>query len=394
MNGMLFLTPVTTSRMGGMEIYNDQLASALGTKLKGNVSLLAVEDPHPIKAQAQAPYRLLSMRRFYRLPSRTLRAHLMYRWASWLAGRSIREHGLDFILCGYAHMLPLAIEISRQHHIPFGVVGHGIELWGPLATHKHQALQQVERAIAVSRFTASKMAEKGISPLRIHVLSPHVDTERYHPDAAAGAALRRQNGWEGKTLLLTIARVSAAERYKGHDAVMQAVRQARLRHPNLLYLISGDGDDLPRLKQLAREWDLESHVQFLGFVPEAQKVALYNACDIFVMASQVQVREQRWTGEGFGIVFIEASACGKAVIGPNVGGAVDAVDHEVTGLRVNPENVQDLTGAILKLAQDPELRERYGAQGRQRAETQWALHKLPNHVEDFLHALSQRPAAV
>jgi len=393
MNRLLFLTSVTFSHMGGMEIYNDQLASALGAQLNGQVYMLPVNDRTPVKTPG-ADYQLLSLGLLHQLPSHTLRDHLLYRGARWLASRAIASHHLDFILCGHVHLLPLAAELSRLHQLPYAIIGHGIEMWSALAPAKVEALRHAEWGIAVSRFTAEKMAEKGLARHKISILPPHVDTHFFVMDKGLGKSLRQKRGWNGKKVLLTVGRLAADERYKGHDTVIQALRLALPAQPDLLYVIAGDGDDRPRLEALTADYGLQDHVQFLGYVPEEDKVALYNACDVFIMVSQANERDNRWVGEGFGIVFLEANACGKAVIGPDVGGALDAIEDGVSGLLVSPDDVSAVSRAILALAGDPVLCRQLGEQGRQRAERRFSLEMLNHQVGELLHELFQRTVAV
>ena len=142
------------------------------------------------------------------------------------------------------------------------------------------------------------------APEKVKVLPNTVD-ERFHPGPKP-AELISHYGLTGKTVLLTVSRLAAAERYKGHDRVIQALARLLPAHPDLVYVIAGDGDDRSHLEALATEAGVRDSVRFVGHVPDEDLPALYRAADVFVMPS---------TGEGFGIVFLQAFASGVPVIG-------------------------------------------------------------------------------
>jgi phosphatidylinositol alpha-1,6-mannosyltransferase len=132
------------------------------------------------------------------------------------------------------------------------------------------------------------------------------------------------------------------------------------------YVVAGAGPEEPRLRDLAREVGCAAHVRFIGSVSGEDLEALYAACDIFVMPSRALA--QRDGVEGFGIVFLEAGACAKPVVGGRSGGISDAVLDGVTGLLVDPTDAAELEAVLIRLLDDPVEARRLGAQGRQRVE--------------------------
>jgi phosphatidylinositol alpha-1,6-mannosyltransferase len=144
----------------------------------------------------------------------------------------------------------------------------------------------------------------------------------------------------GRPRLLTVGRLSASERYKGQDLVIQALPQLLPRFPQLQYLIAGDGDDLPRLRQLAANLGVAAHVSFLGHVAHADLPDLYRLADLYVMPS---------SGEGFGIVYLEAMACGTPALGLAGDGSVDPLaDGELGVVCGAPEQLVETLQKALR----------------------------------------------
>ena len=136
---------------------------------------------------------------------------------------------------------------------------------------------------------------------------------------------------------MTVSRLASSERYKGNDRVIRALPQVLLKHPETIYVIVGDGDDRPRLEALAAEVGVTEKVRFVGQVKPEELPDHFRLADVFVMPS---------TGEGFGIVFLEAMATGIPVIGGNRDGSLDPLADGVLGRAVDPDNGEELTSAI------------------------------------------------
>ena len=216
-------------------------------------------------------------------------------------------------------------------------------------------------ALANSENTAQMLESFGVPRRKITVVYPAVDAARFHPNVNGEAVRRRYAGRRDDVLLLTVGRL---QRRKGHDRVIAAMHMLRDELPTLRYVIAGDGEERQRLENLVRDFELRDRVLFAGVVPDAELPAYYAACDIFVLANRIEARDV----EGFGIAFLEAAAAGKAAIGGNSGGVPEAVEHDVTGLLVDADKVDELAGAIRRLALEPALRVRLGTAGRDRVE--------------------------
>lgn len=239
----------------------------------------------------------------------------------------------DIVFCGHLNLLPLAAFLARMLRSRLVLQLHGIEAWEPPSPSRRRAVESADLILCVSRYTRARLLSWAACPPERAVVIPNTVREAYHPATATSA--RGRFGLDEKKALLTVGRLDAAERYKGHDRIIERLADIRAQAGDVVYLIGGDGDDRPRLAALAVTQGVADHVRFLGQMPEEDLPDLYRAVDLFVLPS---------TGEGFGIVFLEAMACGTPALGLAEKGAVDALADGDLGAAV-PET--DLTGAIV-----------------------------------------------
>lgn len=304
-------------------------------------------------------------------------------------GQAVR-HGAayDLVVCGHVALAPVGHLLLRLHGIPYLVIGHGIEVWEPLGPRRRTALRRARRVVTVSHFTAQVVAEThGVSPARLAVIHPAVDPAllRAAKDAAGPAP-------DTDTVtLLTVARLSAEERYKGCDAVISALPVVRAAAGVARYVIAGDGDDRPRLQALAEERGVGDAVTFAGRVPREGLPALYRGCDMFVMPSIAERRPAGWTGEGFGIVYIEAAAFGRPVVAGNGGGAPEAVRDGVTGAVVDGRDADAVAAVLIRLALDAPLRRRMGEAGRQWVQERFTFERFRRDVAPVVESALSAP---
>lgn len=272
-----------------------------------------------------------------------------------------RGHRYDLAVCSHVALAPLGLMLSRFFRVPYLVLGHGIEVWGDVGVRRRAALARAVRIVAVSHFTARMVSTVQRVPRdRVCVIHPAVDSALLRQAAADSGA---PSGRDGVTLL-TVARLSAQERYKGCDTVISALPAVQRDVGPVRYMIVGDGDDRPRLQALARTQGVETVVTFTSSVERDGLAAWYRGSDIFVMPSVAELRADGWTGEGFGIVYIEAAAFGRPVVAGSGGGAHEAVQDGITGLVVNGRDVNAVAGTLIRLAQDESLRTQMGEAGR------------------------------
>ncbi len=266
----------------------------------------------------------------------------------------------DLIVCGHVITAPAAVLARRLLGIPYLVIAHGYEI---RRQRKRRLITRLLRSaagvVANSQFTQAAVIALGVSPARVWVLHPGVDPEKYAPDpSGAGAGLETVRG--SKTIL-SVSRLN--ELYKGHDIVIRALPLIKAKCPDVRYVIAGDGRLRDYLSQVACSIGVEQDVVFLGEVSEEALRDLYRSCDVVVQLS----RESASGGgaEGFGIVCLEAAACGKPVVAGKSGGLVEAVRDGVTGILVDPLDVGAAAEAIVSVLQDASLARRLGRAGRE-----------------------------
>jgi len=169
---------------------------------------------------------------------------------------------------------------------------------------------------------------------------------------------------------------------KGQDTVIKSLPKILAKVPDVHYVIAGKGEDETRLKELVTELGLTDHVTFTGKFAENEKAAWYNLCDVFAMVSRI---EKSVDIEGFGIVYLEANALSKPVVGANVGGVPDAVANNQTGILVNnPSSTTEVAAAITKLLMNHDLATQLGKHGQDRIKKQFDWDQLVKRLEKHL----------
>lgn len=257
-------------------------------------------------------------------------------WA-WAAVRAAwRGRPFDVVFCGHLFSAPVAALAARIAGAPLWLQIHGIEAWCRPGPWSRAIAERAGLVTAVSRFSRHKLLTWAArAPESVKVLPNTVD-ERFYPGAASPCLLQTY-GLDGKRVLLTVSRLAAAERYKGHDQVLHALAQLRPKWPDLVYVIAGDGNDRARLEQLASHLGVSASSRFVGQVHDSDLPDLYRAADVFVMPS---------TGEGFGIVFLQAQASGNVVIAGDSDGSADPLRDGAGGTLVPATDTDALANAI------------------------------------------------
>lgn len=290
--------------------------------------------------------------------------------------------GADLVILDPA--LPVG-HLGPQLAKPYGVILHGAEITVPgrVPGPRHalaRVLRGAEIVIAAGGYPADEGERAARQGLPVVVVPPGVDTERFVPlGDAERAAVREQFGVAPEsTLVVSVSRLVPR---KGMDVLIRAAARLAPIHPELEVVIGGSGRDRARLERLVAE--LAAPVRLVGRVDDADLPGLYGAADVFAMDCR-----NRWLGleqEGFGIVFLEAAACGVPQIAGESGGAAEAVLDGVTGLVVDdPRSVAQLSDALRTLITDPERRARMGAAGRARAEAEFSYDVLAERLRTAL----------
>lgn len=229
------------------------------------------------------------------------------------------------------------------------------------ARNRARSLRDTDAVVAVSSYTRDQLvALMATDPAKIEVINNGVDLERFRP-VPARADLTARYALAGRRTILTVSRLMEK---KGIDSTLYALAGLVGARSDLLYLIVGDGEFRAPLQSLVRELRLEDHVVFAGPVAATDLADYYALGDFFVMPNR---RMPDGDTEGFGLVFLEANACRKAVIGGRDGGVVDAIVDGETGLLVNGHSIEAIRAALETLLDDTEARDRMADTGYERA---------------------------
>jgi phosphatidylinositol alpha-1,6-mannosyltransferase len=219
------------------------------------------------------------------------------------------------------------------------------------------------------------LAALGVPESRILVVHPAVDADRFHP-GVDGRRVRQRYAGDDDVMLLSVGRL---QRRKGHDVAIRAVASLGAELPNLRYVIAGDGEERARLEQLVIDERVQDRVFFAGTIADDDLPAYYAACDVFLLPNRVDAGDI----EGFGIVFLEAAASGKPVIGGDSGGVPEAVERDVTGLLVDGASVDAVAAAIRHLATSHACRARLGRAGRARVQRAFSWQRAASTIADL-----------
>ena len=261
--------------------------------------------------------------------------------------------------------------------VPYVVYAHGAEFLE--YTHfPHNAIMQMilknaDKIVANSHYTARLVKRLGIPEEKIIKTLLGVDSKKFHP-SPPDVEIRKRYGLKGRIIISTCRLIER----KGVDMVISALPRVLQSAPDVVYVIVGSGEDRERLEIIAREKGVRDKVIFAGNVSDETLLAIYNLSTLYVMPSR-EVLDKAMV-EGFGISYIEASACGKPVIGGRSGGVRDAVVDGVTGILVNPVDVNEITQAIITLLNNNRFAEKLGKQGLERVQKELTWEKIASRL--------------
>lgn len=263
--------------------------------------------------------------------------------------------------------------VARLTFRPVVIYAHGEELttWGRGGKYKAMrfALRHADRVIANSTYTRDTLVAMDVDPHRIRLVHPGVDLARFRPGLDV-TGLREGLGIAAEeSLIFAVGRLS---RRKGFDRLVEAVAGLRQEGMPVRCVLAGIGEDAEYLDGLIAGLSMNGIVHRIGPVAEADLPRWMNACDLFAMPN----REINGDTEGFGMVFIEAGACGKPVVGGRAGGVPSAVDDDVTGVLVNGDDTADVQLAMKRLLSDPAWARSLGEAGMRRARERFSWERV------------------
>jgi phosphatidylinositol alpha-1,6-mannosyltransferase len=290
--------------------------------------------------------------------------------SAWAYGRAVwrllalaRRERVGMVHCG--RPLPegvMALALRLITGTPYICYVHGEEMNIAAASRElawlaRRVLARAELVIANSRNTESILRQDWrLTADGLGILHPGVDTRLFVP-AARDAGVREGLGWGGRPVVLTVGRL---QKRKGHDRFIEALAVIKRAVPDVLYAVVGDGEERPALEELARTQRVADSVQFLGELDDARLVRCYQQCDVFALPN----RQVDGDIEGFGIVLLEAQACGKPVIAGMSGGTAETMRVGESGEIVDCRTAGPLAESVSRLLLDADRRRRMGEAGR------------------------------
>ena len=351
------------SQVGGIQQVSRHVGAVLSRRARAKglpCELLALNDAAGLGSFCVGPHEY-SYRGFGRSKAALL-AHLLR-----------RSSRIEALFLGHVNLAPLGLLLRLIHwRTRYWVVAHGVEVWQPLPLHRSVALRRARGILAVSAYTAEQAAKhQRLDSRKVFVLPPALDPS-FVPAASGHDEIPA-----GREVLLTVGRLISSEPGKGVDAVIRALPEVLKRVPDVHYVVIGEGDLKPRLQRLAQENAVQDRVLFAGQQKDENLRRYYSRADIYVMPSRQ---------EGFGLVFLEAMACGKPVIAAGFGGAAEIVQEGRTGFLVDPDNPAQLADRLVRLLEDADLRKKMGAAGRQVVEERYTFPRFEERLTRILDA--------
>jgi phosphatidyl-myo-inositol dimannoside synthase len=309
-------------------------------------------------------------------------------WRAWRATANVvKANRIDRLHCG--RMLPegwIAWLLKKSHGLSYVCYVHGEETsYGvhsrELGWMMRRVLCGADLLIANSQNTASILrGDWSVPEEKLRVLHPGVDTDQFTP-ADRNSELRQELGWGERSVILTVGRLQMR---KGHDVLLQAMPAIIKQVPDALYVIVGEGEERPRLERIIAELRLESYVQMVGEMQDLPLVKAYQQCDLFVLPN----RDVDGDIEGFGMVLLEAQACGRPVIAGDSGGTAETMQVGTSGLVLDCTSPDALERAIPELLLDLQRRMAMGSAGRHWTETHFAWPALTLAATELLDPLA------
>lgn len=284
----------------------------------------------------------------------------------------------DVVILSHINLAVVGLIIKKLNpNCKIWLIAHGIEVWRPLSLWKNALLNRCDKIICVSNFTKQQMIKLHKTDAeRCVVLNNAIDPFMHLPAVFAKPQhlLNKYNLTVNSPVIFTLTRLAATEQYKGHEQVINIIGKLKMKFPGIKYILAGqyDADEEIRIKELIALNNVEQQVILTGFLDEKDLPDYFLLADLFVLPSKK---------EGFGIVFIEALACGLPVICGNADGSIDAIRNGELGVAINVEDLEQLEQAI-----DKGLKKPLTAEKRQNLQQQCLLHFNEN---DYINNLQK-----
>ena len=291
------------------------------------------------------------------------------------------KNNAKLVVAGHPNLAPVVAAMRlAAPRLKAIICTHGVEVWEPLSRIRRMALRGAHLVLAPSKYTADHVAAiQRVAVEKVRVLPWALDPQFEAVAKHAAKSMAPASFPEGR-VLLTVGRWRADERYKGMDTLITALPRLLPRWPELQLAMVGEGDDREWLENLAEENGVDRHVHFLSGLSYEELASCYAHCEIFALPSK---------GEGFGLVYLEAMACVKPVIGGAHGGAPEVIDDGKTGYLVPHGDAVQLAAAIETLLANPTLELEMGRRGKERVDREFRFHVFAKSFRKILRELCE-----
>ncbi len=353
---LAFITQDFPPETGGIQTYSYELAQHLSTLCETFI-LIAPAKKNQAEIDTTLPYPVV------RIPcSNTLLGFYLKNRLP----RILKEYQIDHTFHAQWQTLKPAIKAKKKGILQkVMVAAHARELIfnpydsipilkGIYLKHQSTSLLGADQYFPVSRYTANLLTAQKVKEEKIKIINNGTDPTLFFPTNID--ALKKELKLKDKKILFTVCR--HVER-KGIQDIITALPEVIKTIPNIHYIIGGKGPFSEILQQQVKELNLNDYITFTGRIADIALNQYYNLCDVFIMTPL----NSKTDIEGFGIVYLEANACGKPVIGSSTGGIPDAIRHEETGLLVEASQHQEISKSIIKLLANDPLTKQLGDQG-------------------------------
>lgn len=372
---VLVLATVASDQLGGVERFSKTLVQALGDMYGAErVGLLGVASAGDEKG---LPCTILRVGREPRVEGQRLSTAEKLAYAIDCQRAAFRwRNKRPVIIDCHPWLSSVAWMCARVAGTRYAVWSYGSEVWFPHGALTKFGLHHADLLLSVSSYTARLAEKRARHPSDSALVIPP-------PFDRSGEPPERE--FEGLTqhgrFFLTVGRLARGARRKGIDTIIRALPRVRREAPGARLVVVGEGNDRPRLEQIAVLEGLADDVDFVGAVEDAELAQLYASCEAFVLPSGQ---------EGFGLVYVEAGAHGKPSIAANFGGAPEAVLHGITGFVVPFGDVNGLADSMIELLRDDELRQRMGDAARRLAVKTHSMSAFRANLSNVVDQLGGR----
>jgi len=363
---ILMLTP-SLEKSGGVQRYSATLARAL-QDLEGVQSVRCASlDEDPV---GQGTTRL-SARSKWRF--------------GWQAISDAVRWRPDLIICTHLALGPIGRLAGVLAGSSYWIVLHGLEAWRVLPKGKRTALHRASRVIVTSAFSREQIVKlHRIDEARISWLPCTLDETLLSAELSNTGPCARIS--DAQRVVLTVGRMAAVERYKGHDECLRALPSVVAMIPNLTYVIVGGGDDRSRLERLSQDLGVAGNVVFTGEITDSELAAVYRRSEVFLLPARTVIDNDNPKGEGFGIVYLEAMAFGKPIIGPDRGAPAEIISHGQQGLLVDPTDSAAIAESVLDLLNNPAKAREMGHAGSEWVKRNYSYDSFRGRLTEILAA--------